>query len=186
MNYLIDKSKLVSDDVRWFSNLEHDFLAEAQKLLNARKSLNLIITPTLSVVERKKGEPFLKFVSDASFNIPGSLDLNLCLKEWFEKRIDYEPSNVSFSVNLSFRVKEDDGKQGKAADDGLSTFIPETPRHTFDQIIIPDETRKQIMDSLSVVVHRDLVYNTWGFGKCDKSPNSILSFYGPPGTGKTM
>lgn len=187
MKYSIDKSKLPPEDIRWLSNLEHDFIDEVQMVVNMSAELDWELAHIVSVVERKKGEPFINLETNAGWKIPGSLHVNLTLKEWFEKRIDYEPANVALSVKLTFRAKTaDEQKTKSASDDGLSTFIPETPRHTFDQIIIPDETRKQIMDSLSVVVHRELVYNTWGFGKCDKSPNSILSFYGPPGTGKTM
>lgn len=185
MNYSIDKAKIAPDDLRWFSNLEHDLIGEIQRLINA-KGQNLLLSPTLTVVERKAGEPFLRFESNAGFEVQNSLHISLKIKEWLEAHTDYQPANAALSVALTFRPRPADEAKAAGADDGLSTFIPETPRYTFDQIIIPGETRKQIMDALSVVVHRDLVYDTWGFGQCDKSPNSVLSFYGPPGTGKTM
>ncbi|MGN0029434.1 MAG: AAA family ATPase [Marinilabiliaceae bacterium] len=188
MNYSIDKSKLAPEDLRWLSNFEYDFLDKVQKLLNG-KFASLAVTPDLAVVERKKGEPFLCFESNASFGITDSLALDLKIQGVLDALTkDYQPANATLRVKLSYRSKADGeaAPTAKKADDGLASFAPETPRYTFDQIIIPDETRKRIMDALSVVEHRELVYDTWGFAKCDKSPNSILSFYGPPGTGKTM
>ena len=188
MNYSIDKSKLAPEDLRWFSNFEYDFLDRVQKLLNG-KFATLTVTPDIAAVERKNGDPFLSFESNASFGIPDSLALNLKIQEVLDALTkDYQPAGAALCVKLSFRSKVagEAASNAKKSDDGLASFAPETPRYTFDQIIIPDETRKRIMDALSVVEHRELVYDTWGFAKCDKSPNSILSFYGPPGTGKTM
>lgn len=188
MNYSIDKSKLAPEDLRWLSNFEYDFLDKVQKLLNGKFS-SLAVTPDLAVVERKKGEPFLCLDSNASFGVPDSLTLNMKIQGVLDALTkDYQPASAALRVKLSYRSKEggEAAPNAKKADDGLASFAPETPRYTFDQIIIPDETRKRIMDALSVVEHRELVYDTWGFAKCDKSPNSILSFYGPPGTGKTM
>lgn len=184
LQYAIDKKSIAAEDARWLSNLEHDLVDELQWQVG-NKGRGFVLTHNVTVQERKDGEPFLLFTTDANFGIKNSNAISGDIKEWLEEHIDYEPAGVALSVNLSFQAKADDPKP-KKSDDGLATFVPETTRYTFDQIILPDETRKQILDALGAVEHRELVYDTWGFGKCDKSPNSILSFYGPPGTGKTM
>lgn len=73
-------------------------------------------------------------------------------------------------------------KQG----DDLPTFLPQTPRYSFDMIILPQETKTRIVNDLNTIKHQDLIYNQWGFSEVDPKPKSILNFFGPPGTGKTM
>lgn len=186
MNYKIDKSKLHPDDIRWFSLLEADLINTIQRLLTGKDCV--ISEHDFSVIDPKTAPQFLDYRSNPAFNIQDSLAVDCAVQQWLTKRVqDYKPAGAALSISLTYSRRGDSAANAAAKNaEGLSDFIPEEPRYSFDQIIMPDETRKQIMDALGVVVHRDLVYDTWGFAQCDKTPNSILSFYGPPGTGKTM
>lgn len=189
MNYEIDKKSLTSEQRVWLDNLNTGLMAELQRSVNANGRSTLSLVPTVAVTARKAGEDFLKLESNASFSVSGSLAVALDAQKWLEARTEAEPDGFALRVKLSFAAKEAPApapRRKDADDDKRPDFVPVKPRYTFDQIIIPDDTRRQIMDALAVVRHRELVYDTWGFSKCDPTPNSILSFYGPPGTGKTM
>lgn len=187
MNYEIDKKSLTSEQRMWLDNLNTGLIAELQRSVNVNGRSTLSLVPTVAVTARKAGEAFLTFDSNASFSISGSLAVTLEAKKWLEAHTEADPDGFALRVKLSFAAKEAPAPRRKDADDDKRPdFVPVKPRYTFDQIIIPDDTRRQIMDALAVVRHRELVYDTWGFSQCDPTPNSILSFYGPPGTGKTM
>lgn len=187
MNYEIDKKSLTSEQRMWLDNLNTGLIAELQRSVNANGRSTLSLVPAVAVTARKAGEAFLKLESNASFSISGSLAVGADAKKWLEAHTEADPDGFALRVKLSFAAKEAPAPRRKDADDDKRPdFVPVKPRYTFDQIIIPDDTRRQIMDALAVVRHRELVYDTWGFSQCDPTPNSILSFYGPPGTGKTM
>ena len=187
MNYEIDKKSLTSEQRMWLDNLNTGLIAELQRSVNVYGRSTLSLVPAVAVTARKSGEAFLKIESNASFSISGSLAVGADAKKWLEAHTEADPDGFALRVKLSFAAKEAPAPRRKDADDDKRPdFVPVKPRYTFDQIIIPDDTRRQIMDALAVVRHRELVYDTWGFSQCDPTPNSILSFYGPPGTGKTM
>ena len=187
MNYEIDKKSLTSEQRVWLDNLNTGLMAELQRSVNVYGRSTLSLVPAVAVTARKAGEAFLKLESNASFSISGSLAVRTDAEKWLEAHTEADPDGFALRVKLSFAAKEAPAPRRKDADDDKRPdFVPVKPRYTFDQIIIPDDTRRQIMDALAVVRHRELVYDTWGFSQCDPTPNSILSFYGPPGTGKTM
>lgn len=187
MNYEIDKKSLTSEQRMWLDNLNTGLIAELQRSVNVYGRSTLSLVPAVAVTARKSGEAFLKLESNASFSISGSIAVGADAKKWLEAHTEADPDGFALRVKLSFAAKEAPAPRRKDADDDKRPdFVPVKPRYTFDQIIIPDDTRRQIMDALAVVRHRELVYDTWGFSQCDPTPNSILSFYGPPGTGKTM
>lgn len=187
MNYEIDKKSLTSEQRVWLDNLNTGLMAELQRSVNVYGRSTLSLVPAVAVTARKAGEAFLKLESNASFSISGSMAVGADAKNWLEAHTEADPDGFALRVKLSFAAKEAPAPRRKDADDDKRPdFVPVKPRYTFDQIIIPDDTRRQIMDTLAVVRHRELVYDTWGFSQCDPTPNSILSFYGPPGTGKTM
>ena len=187
MNYEIDKKSLTSEQRMWLDNLNTGLMAELQRSVNVYGRSTLSLVPAVAVTARKSGEAFLKIESNASFSISGSLAVGADAKKWLEAHTEADPDGFALRVKLSFAAKEAPAPRRKDADDDKRPdFVPVKPRYTFDQIIIPDDPRRQIMDALAVVRHRELVYDTWGFSQCDPTPNSILSFYGPPGTGKTM
>src|SRR3954452_7886859 len=61
------------------------------------------------------------------------------------------------------------------------------PRRTFDDVILPPETRRALDVALSQVTQHDLIFNRWGLG--ERHPTGLamaFNFAGPPGTGKTI
>src|SRR5215475_13255257 len=61
------------------------------------------------------------------------------------------------------------------------------PRRTFDDVILPAATRRQLDQALVHVTSHDLIFNRWGLGERHPTGLSLaFNFAGPPGTGKTI
>jgi SpoVK/Ycf46/Vps4 family AAA+-type ATPase len=62
-----------------------------------------------------------------------------------------------------------------------------TPHYTWDDIVLPEDQMAQLRELFDQVRHRNLVYDSWGFGgKLAMGKGLSILFAGPPGTGKTM
>ena len=190
MKYCVNKNKLSEDQILYIENLEGGLRTFLQKRLNDYQNLSII--PTWEA--REYNGKFINIEHNASFDIDGSFALFNATESFLSNKVSVELSDFSLSLTLTFKNKEkpkskdDNGintEQTKPTD-GLPTFLPVTPRYDFEQIILPEETKKIIFDALNVINHKELIYKVWGFEKVDSKPRSVLNFYGPPGTGKTM
>ena len=64
---------------------------------------------------------------------------------------------------------------------------PIIPRCTWDDIVLPDDVSRQLMEVAAQVAHRARVYETWGFGaRMNRGQGISALFSGASGTGKTM
>jgi SpoVK/Ycf46/Vps4 family AAA+-type ATPase len=61
------------------------------------------------------------------------------------------------------------------------------PRHSWDDIVLCDDIKANLKEIVSMVNHRHIVFNEWGFDKKLSLGKGISAlFYGEPGTGKTL
>lgn len=68
---------------------------------------------------------------------------------------------------------------------GLVEWI--TPQKTFDDVVLPARTRKQLRDALTQIDKRHLIFEQWGLGRRHTTGLGLgFNFAGPPGTGKTL
>ena len=204
MKYTYPKEKLTQEQIIYLENIEHDL---KRVLENAVKKYdNLAITPCFEVIDRK-GE-FCIFEDNAGFSIPHSFVVSDGFRKYVAKKIKVDFKECSILFKLTFRdVSKESGESknetmtdsgvgevlkdiGKKfftkEDDGLPEFIPIKPLYDISQIILPEETKKTILDNLNIIRNKDLVYYKWGFSEIEPNPKTILNFYGPAGTGKTM
>lgn len=64
---------------------------------------------------------------------------------------------------------------------------PLTTVHTLDDVVLSGPARSRVAELTARIAHRELVVDTWGFGRHhDNTTGLIVLFHGPPGTGKTM
>ena len=69
--------------------------------------------------------------------------------------------------------------------DRLAQRIP--PGFTWSDLVLPDETLRQVQEIASQLEHRYRVYEEWGFGaRLARGRGISVLFAGPSGTGKTM
>lgn len=133
------------------------------------------------VTEKKAAE---KLGKDVQLNLlHGKIDVV------FRDSSQAESQNLAFVFYIGFK-KEDFDKITKSQADEKSqeriAVSPVEPKFSFSQVILPDETKNQIDEVISLLKNMRKIYYDWGFIEIDPVPRSIVNFFGPPGTGKTM
>ena len=100
-------------------------------------------------------------------------------------------SSIS-TLNKQSEKKENTKEKPKSIDEEYNyekksmQFVPVEPLYSFDRVILSEETKQKIEDSLGILLCEQKVFNEWGLYEIQPHPSSCLSFYGPSGTGKTM
>lgn len=100
-------------------------------------------------------------------------------------------NSINGKPNQDMKKEESKDKTGSAEDEydyekKSKQFVPVEPLYSFDRVILANETKQKIEDSLATLLCEQKVFNEWGLYEIQPHPSSCLSFYGPSGTGKTM
>ena len=82
---------------------------------------------------------------------------------------------------------EEEVKTAKKAKEPPIEFVPEEPKYSFDEIILPQSVKDKILDVANYAENSKKVFDDWGLSKVFKQSRRIgINLYGETGTGKTM
>ena len=80
-----------------------------------------------------------------------------------------------------------DKPKAKAEAKEEEVFLPEQPKYSLDEIILPSRVREEILTAADYAKNSKIVFEDWGFSKTHQYSRRIgINLYGPSGTGKTM
>ncbi len=142
-----------------------------------------------AVLVKKKGFQSFDITHNANFSLKGSFDIVYRITDVLKSsNLEKIIPDCALVIKLEMVSKgmSNGQEQSSSSDKDLQQFFPVDPKYNFDQIIMPDELRKEIFDAIKLLECKDLIYNTWGYGKIEPVAKSILNMHGPAGTGKTM
>lgn len=145
--------------------------------------LTLIVNPTEEDLnDAYKSQEYL-YVKSSS-NLDGDRDiytLKLCLgKLSFPKEFGYiliVVSTKEYDLNKSIDGGENSSK---------IKYEAVEPAWSLDEIVLSDVVRKKLERATKIIENKDIIFNTLGYSRADKTIKSIICFYGPAGTGKTI
>jgi AAA+ superfamily predicted ATPase len=96
-------------------------------------------------------------------------------------------STREMKINRFVRKKADFNHFGGGkAQSAIPFAIKITPRYSWEDLVLPDDKKKQLKEVGSYVKNYSRVYESWGFEKHSIGKGLNFMFSGPSGTGKTM
>jgi len=60
------------------------------------------------------------------------------------------------------------------------------PSYVFEQLVLPDGVKSDILDAVSILALREKLFEIWNLNSIEPYPRAALNFHGPSGTGKTL
>lgn len=184
VNIVAFPSSVEPTEIVYVNQLETDVNCFVTDTLRRKKEWPIKVACAFELHQKNKDSFLLEH--NASFSLEGSFPFVSLFQDYLKKRkeeLEFCLKKHTLIIKLNFKQKE--VVETKKKEDVLD-LIPINPRYNFNQIILPDLVREELMNALKVIQCKELVYNKWGFGEIDPIPRSILNFYGEPGTGKTM
>ncbi len=98
--------------------------------------------------------------------------------------------NHRLSEDPTAPLHEEDLLQAARSQSGhqLGSLAPKVQLvHTWDDLVLPEATLRQVLDTAAAIRHQHIVYANWGFGqRLAVSRGLKILFAGASGTGKTM
>lgn len=181
----IKTQKVTPTQLVLLKHFEDSFMNLIKKGLADSNNNKLRVGIGMQVSDKEAGDDHYKLKNNASFLLKGSYQILAIAQKFLESTPFHTiiPNGV-LKIDLDFQEKDVESNIDENKD--IPLFIPTTPKYSFDQVILQEETKKEILNSLKIIKYKDFIYKDWGFEDIDPVPRSILNFYGESGTGKTM
>lgn len=83
--------------------------------------------------------------------------------------------------------KANETASAKKAEAPKIQWVASTPKYQLTDLLLPEDTRNDLLDIISYSQNRQLLFHDWGLGEKYASRDILaVNLYGAPGTGKTM
>lgn len=145
--------------------------------------LTLVVNPTDEELNDSYTQRDYVFIKSSS-ELEGDSDiyaLNLCLSKLsFPKEIGnilIVVGTKEYALNKVNNNSEDSSK---------IKYEAVEPNWSLDEIVLTNDVRKKLERATKIIVNKNVIFNTLGYSRADKTIKSIICFYGPAGTGKTI
>lgn len=178
-NELIDTVYKYALDCFELQSQKQDFV-DYQCVNILKKNITLGITIFNKELKSGLGKQNLMFMTKVS-EFMKNLIKNFSDKEISVNITDQEFEEV-FPESREKKSKLEEFDYEKKAE----SFLPVDPIYSFNRLILAENTKKRIEESLAIVQCEQKVFDEWGLFEIQPHPSSCLSFFGPSGTGKTM
>lgn len=94
---------------------------------------------------------------------------------------------ISPSVSKTKALPSPASSPQKKDDKKEAVFVPETPKYTLKDLILPSNVYEKILDIADYAKNSKVVFEDWGLKNTHKYSRGMgINLYGPSGTGKTM
>ena len=100
--------------------------------------------------------------------------------------LNYKKKNPKFNPVKPFEKKQSTKSEEFDYDKLSENYHAETPRYTFEQVILPEIVKQKIEEAVGTIQVEHQVFDEWGLRTIIPNASSALNFYGPAGTGKSM
>ena len=186
-----DISVLDKETILYLDSFEGKFESYVKQILVKSDYNRLKVSYVMSLNKADSPDCHFAVMSNASLSLANSNQfvaevvefMNTCESEFKA----FWKNKAQLKVKFILEEKNEEQKNNKTSStEEIQIYIPTEPRYSFDQLIIPEDLKKEIEEALGLLKYQYLIYKVWGFEKVDPIPKSVLNFYGPPGTGKTM
>ncbi|MCQ2225611.1 MAG: ATP-binding protein [Paludibacteraceae bacterium] len=188
MEIKVDKKLINQQQYSLLLDFEKSLKGRILELVNSEEYKHLSLKYGCAIV-KDRGKRFL-LSHNASFGLSDSYSLVSKIEDFLRDNANLEIVSPEFTILIDVFMEElksskKDNVSRKDEDTSIA-FEPVDPKYCFDQIILPDKVRCEILEAIKLIEVKDLVFNDWGFGEVEPVAKSVLNMYGPPGTGKTM
>ena len=103
------------------------------------------------------------------------ISLTIASRDFGDKSGYANSSSSSDNENTQHEPKDSENK-----------YLSVEPSYSFESLVLPDNTRNEIMTALDIYRSRDKIFTDWGLYAIEPFPKTALNFHGPSGTGKTL
>lgn len=99
------------------------------------------------------------------------------------------PEGIDKSLIIIGTQEYKEKKNEQSEGDEISTgtkYVAVEPQWDLNEIILSEDVKKKLDRATKIIKNKNLIFDTLGYSRVDKTIKSIICFYGPAGTGKTI
>lgn len=148
--------------------------------------ITLILNPSdkeMEMAYQQNGEVFILVSSD----LKGDSDIYSLQLGLSRLRVPEGVERILINIsNQEYKKQNIDANHDSEDDQKGLKYEAITPQWSLEEIILPENVRSRLERATKIIKNRDVIFDTLGYSRVDKTIKSIICFYGPAGTGKTI